>query len=85
MTVQDNINHQDSGCEVSPSCLSCPLPKCKYDDPVWYQQYQQAQVDLRVMETIRAEGLTVKQAAARFSVTSRTIFRIMSRCQEAET
>ena len=24
----------DDGCEYSPSCLQCPLPVCKYDDPV---------------------------------------------------
>jgi len=23
----------DDGCEYSPSCLLCPLPVCKYDDP----------------------------------------------------
>jgi len=24
----------DAGCEYSLSCLQCPLPVCKYDDPV---------------------------------------------------
>jgi len=24
----------DDGCEYSLSCLQCPLPVCKYDDPV---------------------------------------------------
>ncbi len=24
----------DDGCEYSPTCLRCPLPLCKYDDPV---------------------------------------------------
>jgi len=24
----------DDGCEYSPSCLRCPLPVCKHDDPV---------------------------------------------------
>jgi hypothetical protein len=23
----------DKGCEVSPSCLRCPLPQCVYDEP----------------------------------------------------
>lgn len=22
----------DTGCSVSPSCFSCPLARCKYDD-----------------------------------------------------
>ena len=24
----------DDGCEYSSSCLQCPLPACKYDDPI---------------------------------------------------
>ena len=24
----------DDGCEYSSSCLQCPLPACKYDDPL---------------------------------------------------
>ena len=26
-------DYPDDGCEVAPSCLRCPLPQCKYDDP----------------------------------------------------
>ena len=22
---------EDTGCEVAPACLACPLPRCKYD------------------------------------------------------
>ena len=25
--------YKDTGCEVSSSCLRCPLPMCKYDTP----------------------------------------------------
>jgi hypothetical protein len=24
---------RDTGCELAPRCLECPLPMCKYDDP----------------------------------------------------
>ena len=27
------VGGMDDGCEVSLSCLSCPLPLCKFDDP----------------------------------------------------
>jgi len=26
----------DTGCNESPKCLTCPLPVCRFDDPVWY-------------------------------------------------
>ena len=29
-------HYEDTGCEVSSSCLDCPLPQCKYDDPAWF-------------------------------------------------
>jgi predicted DNA-binding transcriptional regulator YafY len=39
--------------------------------------------DLTVWSTMRSEDLTVDEAAERFSVTVRTVFRIMRRCREA--
>ena len=74
--------YADNGCEVSPSCLNCPLPQCKDDDPIWYQEYKRNNHDMRIVMTIRAERLTIEQAAQRFSVTPRTIFRVMRRCRE---
>ena len=26
-------HYEDTGCEASDSCLDCPLPQCRYDDP----------------------------------------------------
>ena len=82
-TVPEFYHYEDTGCEVSPSCLNCPLPQCKYDDPVWFQQHRRTARDLNVLTTMRLENLTVEQAAERFSVTVRTIFRIMHRCRQA--
>ena len=38
--VPELYHYEDTGCEVSRSCLNCPLPRCKYDDPTWFQQYR---------------------------------------------
>ena len=78
-------HYEDTGCEVSLSCLNCPLPQCKYDDPAWFQRHQRLSKDLRVLTAMQSEALTVEEAADRFSVTVRTIFRIMRRCREAMT
>ena len=37
-TVPEFYHYEDTGCEVSRSCLNCPLPRCKYDDPIWFQR-----------------------------------------------
>ena len=83
-SVPEYYHYEDTGCEVSPSCLSCPLPQCKYDDPGWFQKHRRMARDLKVWSTIQSGGLSVEEAAARFSVTVRTVFRIMQRCREAE-
>ncbi|MFB3120002.1 MAG: transposase family protein, partial [Stenotrophomonas maltophilia] len=81
--VPEFFHYEDTGCEVSLSCLNCPLPQCKYDDPAWFQRYQRLSKDLIVLTAMQSENLTVDEAAERFSVTVRTIFRIMRRCREA--
>ena len=82
-TIPEYYHYEDTGCEVAPSCLSCPLPRCKYDDPVWFQRHRRMAQDLKIWATMRSEGLTVEAAAERFSVTVRTVFRIMRRCRDA--
>ncbi len=81
--VPEFFHYEDTGCEVSLSCLNCPLPQCKYDDPAWFQHYRRLSKDLIVLTAMRQENLMVDEAAERFSVTVRTIFRIMRRCREA--
>ena len=77
------VAYADTGCEVSPSCLRCPLPQCKHDDPVWYQQYRRQGRDRQVLEAHQAEGATVLQLAQRFSLSQRTIHRALRRAQLA--
>ena len=84
-TFPENYHYEDTGCEVSVSCLSCPLPQCKYDDPGWFQKHRRIARDLKVWSTMLSESLTVEEAAERFSVTVRTVFRIIHRCREAES
>ncbi len=76
-------HYEDTGCEASESCLNCPLPQCKYDDPAWYQRNRRLAKDFQVKYTMEQERLTVEEAAERFSVTVRTIFRILRRCRLA--
>lgn len=75
--------YEDTGCEASDSCLNCPLPRCKHDDPAWYQRNRRLAKDFRVMYAIQQESLSMEEAAERFSVTVRTVFRILQRCRAA--
>ena len=81
--VSEFYHYEDTGCEASDSCLDCPLPVCKYDDPDWYHRNRRLARDFRMIQIIQQESLSIAEAAERFSVTSRTVFRIMQRCREA--
>ena len=76
--LPENVQYQDTGCEVSASCLACPLPQCKFDDPVWYHQYRRDNRDRQIYVQCQ-RGLTVFQAAAVFGISPRTVHRALRR------
>ena len=83
--VSEFYHYEDTGCEASDSCLDCPLPVCKYDDPSWYHRNRRLARDFRILRVMNQESLTIEETAERFSVTARTVFRIIQRCREATT
>jgi hypothetical protein len=38
----EHIIQIDNGCEVSPKCIECPLPACRYDDPRAFKAFLRA-------------------------------------------
>lgn len=76
-TLPENASYRDNGCEVSPSCLICPLPVCKYDDPGWLRRVSRLSRDRAVIGAKREENLSVADLAARFGLSARTIHRIL--------
>ena len=79
---QPRLEHShwaDTGCAVSSSCLICPLPQCKYDDPYWYARYRRGLREQHRMEVMEKEGLTNQEAADRFGISLRSIFRMKRR------
>jgi hypothetical protein len=57
--LPEQMHYVDTGCEVAMSCLACPLPRCKFDDPAWYQAYRRQGRDIEVLDACRTEGLSV--------------------------
>lgn len=76
-------HYEDNGCEVAVTCLECPLPRCKFDDMEWFGKYRRLARDLRITSIIDEEGLSIADAAQRFSITPRTVFRVLNRSREA--
>ena len=77
--IPEHFPYRDDGCDVSPSCLRCPLPRCKYDDPGWLTRVRRDHRDSQVLQIRRDEGATVLEVARRFHISQRTVHRIMAR------
>ena len=67
---------KDDGCEISPSCLDCPLPVCQYELP-FIRSLEKVTKDLLISETDSEKGLHF--AAFKHGVTVRTVYRILER------
>ena len=79
---------RDDGCDVNPSCFTCPLPRCKYD----YVQPElvtgtgspttgrpkSAERD-REIYLLRMAGVAAEQIAARYGLGVRTVQRAVAR------
>ena len=71
----DQRNWHDTGCEVAPSCLACPLPRCRYDYVGGVRALQNLTRDAEIRQRLDA-GETTTAVAAHFGVTRRTVFRV---------
>ena len=76
-------SYGDNGCDLHSSCLTCPLPQCRYDDPGWIQREERQQRDGAILEARLAEALAVPQLADRFGVSTRTVHRILRRTESS--
>ncbi len=81
-TLPENINYRDDGCEVYFSCLDCPLPICKFDDPGWLQRESRQSRDEAMISARRSEDLSVAEVAERFEVSTRTVHRVLKQERE---
>ena len=78
-SLPESFPYRDDGCYVNAHCLQCPLPQCIYDNPGWLQQQQRRSRDLEVLQARDKNNLSVNEVAARFGISERTVFRIISR------
>jgi hypothetical protein len=67
----------DTGCELSPSCLRCPLARCKYDVPGGGRRLVTQSRDREIARLRRRHGVPIDMLAQTYGVTRRSIFRIL--------
>ena len=82
--LDDNDHYQDKGCEVSPSCLRCPLERCIFDEPEGGRHAAQQSRDEEIYGRYLQDGPDIKALALRFGVSRRTVHRAVARRRAAK-
>ena len=81
--LPEHVDYRDRGCDVFPSCLSCPLPRCRYDEPGGVRALLNRHRDREIRRLGHEHGLPVDEIARRFLVSRRTVFRALQQSVRA--
>ena len=69
-SLPEHARYKDEGCELSPSCLRCPLPRCQYDErPL---DYALTSREIAVLYLI-ADGEADKKIAVMLGIATSTV------------
>lgn len=80
--LPEHLDYRDGGCDLAPSCLRCPLARCRYDEPGGARKLFQSSRDGAVRAR-RDEGIGINALAREFDISRRSVFRILARCLSA--
>ena len=75
--LPEHVNYRDRGCDLFPSCLSCPLPRCRYDEPGGVRAMLNRTRDREIRQMRFDDEVPVNEIARRFQVSRRTVFRAL--------
>ena len=75
-SLPENTRYRDDGCDISESCFTCPLPRCRYEEPGGLRALLNEQRDRQIIQ-LRLKGVPVDALADHFGVSRRTVFRVI--------
>lgn len=75
--LPEHTDYADTGCDLYPSCLHCPLPRCRYDEPGGAPAMLRGGRDAAILRLAAGSAMTVDQLAEAFGLSRRTIFRVL--------
>ena len=70
-------HYQDEGCDLADSCLSCPFPKCIYDEPGGKQRWLKRLRAREIARLFTSRGKGIAELALMFGVSRRTVQRAL--------
>ena len=76
--LPEHVEYRDEGCDLFASCLSCPLPRCRYDEPGGARTMMNRVRDDEMRRLHADSGLGVDEIAVRYRLSRRTVFRVLA-------
>ncbi len=73
--------YRDEGCEFADSCLNCSLPQCVYEQSRGRQHWLKRLREREMIRLFISKGKGVKELAAMFGVSQRTVQRALKRAK----
>jgi transposase-like protein len=81
--LPEHTQYVDSGCDIHPSCLTCPLVRCRYHEPGGARKLLSDERDASII-AMQRKGRPIGAIARRFGVSRRTVFRVLARARAAD-
>jgi hypothetical protein len=75
--LPEHTEYRDTGCDVSESCLRCPLARCKYDEPGGGRSLTAAARNREIVLLRERYRAPINLLASTYGVTRRTVFRAL--------
>lgn len=75
--LPEHVNYRDEGRDLFSSCLTCPLPRCRFDEPGGARTMLNVVRDVEIRHQHDTTCLTVDDIAARFRISRHTVFRVL--------
>ncbi len=79
--LPEHTDYTDTGCDLAPSCLSCPLPRCRYDTPGGLAAMLRSTRDAAIADAVRRRRLPIDDVAQMFGLSRRSVFRALRRAE----
>jgi len=73
--LPEQFAYRDEGCQIAPSCLSCPLPQCVHDTPGGVRKAQSEARGAQMLAE-RLAGLSVGDVAKKYGLSRRHVMRL---------
>lgn len=79
--LPEHTNYMDTGCDLHPNCLTCPLVRCRYDQPGGARKLLSNERDSAIIALQHSQRLPVNDIAHRYGISRRTVFRVLARAR----